>query len=354
MLRRFGAASALFLLLAGLAYYFMVQRGLHAPLPAQAEGYTYTVKKGASFNRVAKDLREAGLLSGSAYFSWKVHARLHGLTGRLKAGEYQLQAGLSAKDLLDMLVQGDTISHPLTLVEGWNFAQIIAAVAAHPKLEHTLTDLSPAAVMERLGYPDVHPEGRFYPDTYHFDSNMTDVAILQRAYRKMQNELASAWAERAPDIPLDTPEEALILASIVEKETGVPDERPLIAAVFTRRLHIGMPLQTDPTVIYGLGESFDGNLRRTHLRRDTPYNTYTRKGLPPTPIAMPGRDALRAAVKPADAKKLYFVATGDGGHYFSESLAEHDCAVIRYQLKDKSPSRYRQWCRKRPRCDACS
>ena len=213
---------------------------------------------------------------------------------------------------------------------------MMEAVRHHPKIQQTLEGLSDAEIMDRLGHPDENPEGRFFPDTYHFPRGTTDVVFLQRAYATMARRLDEAWRQRAPDLPLKTPYQALILASIIEKETGLPEERPAIAGVFIRRLRKGMRLQTDPTVIYGLGESCDGELRRRDLRRDTPYNTYVHKGLTPTPIALPGAGSLRAAVNPAPGDALYFVATGNGGHVFSNTLKEHNRAVRKYQLRRRN------------------
>ena len=240
---------------------------------------------------------------------------------------------LKPDDLLALLVSGKSVGYSLTLVEGWNIRQVRAAVAGHEALKQTLEGVDDVQLMELLGLPGEHPEGRFFPDTYRFTRGMRDLDFLRRAQRKMDRELAAAWAEKSEDAPLKSPYEALILASIVEKETGQADERPRIAGVFARRLRKGMKLQTDPTVIYGMGERFDGNIRRRDLREDTPYNTYVHAGLPPTPIAMPGREALLAAVNPAPGKAIYFVAKGDGSHAFSATLAEHNAAVRKYQLK---------------------
>ncbi len=301
-----------------------------SPLSIPAAGLIYQVAPGASAGRVAAELAAAGVLAEPEHFRW--YARWHDLAHRIKAGEYRLEPGLTGPALLALLTEGRTIAHGLTLVEGWNFRQVRAAVAADDVLAQTLAGLSDAEVMNRLGYPDQHPEGRFFPDTYLFPRGTTDVEFLQRAYRRMQDELAGLWAERAPDLPLASPYEALILASIVEKETGAPDERGLIAGVFTRRLQRGMKLQTDPTVIYGMGERFDGNIRKADLREDTPYNTYVHTGLPPTPICMPGRASIRAALHPEDGAAVYFVARGDGSHAFSETLEAHNAAVRKYQL----------------------
>ena len=235
--------------------------------------------------------------------------------------------------MLALLVSGRSVSYSLTLLEGWNIRQVRAAVAGHEALRQTLEGVDNLDLMERLGHPGKHPEGRFFPDTYQFRRGTTDVEFLLRAMRKMDEELAQAWQARAENIPLQSAEEALILASIIEKETGLASERPQIAGVFSRRLQKGMKLQTDPTVIYGMGEDFDGNIRRKDLREDTPYNTYVHTGLPPTPICMPGREALRAAVDPAPGNSLFFVSRGDGSHVFSATLKEHNAAVRQYQLK---------------------
>jgi UPF0755 protein len=263
----------------------------------------------------------------------EAYARLNGLATRLQAGEYALTPGLTPPALLERIVAGQVIQYPLTVVEGWTFRQLRQALAAHPKLVQTLAGLSDAEIMTRLGRPGDHPEGRFLPDTYHFPAGFTDAAFLRRALTAMDQRLADLWKRRSPAAPLQEPYQALILASIIEKETGMAAERAEIAGVFARRLRQGMRLQTDPTVIYGLGEAFDGNLRRRDLETDTPYNTYTRAGLPPTPIALPGLAALEAAVNPADGDTLYFVADGEGGHVFSRTLEEHNRAVRRYQLK---------------------
>jgi UPF0755 protein len=234
-----------------------------------------------------------------------------------------------------LLVSGKTLTHSITFPEGWTFRQWREQMASHPALVHTLKGLSDEAVMERLGHPGVHPEGRFFPDTYLFPRGFSDLQLLQWAWRRMEEELADAWRERDKGLPLKTSYEALILASIIEKETGMPSERREIAGVFIRRLKKGMKLQTDPTVIYGMGREYAGNIRRKDLKKDTPYNTYVHAGLPPTPICMPGRESLQAAVHPAAGKAFYFVARGDGSHQFSATLREHNRAVRKYQLKRK-------------------
>jgi UPF0755 protein len=235
--------------------------------------------------------------------------------------------------LLDQLVRGEQALRSLTLLEGWNFRELMAAVRASPDLTQDLQGLDGAGVMARIGYPGRHPEGRFFPDTYRMVRQATASSVLKQAAQTMDQRLAQAWAQRDPATPLKSPDEALILASIVEKETGAEADRGLVGGVFANRLRIGMRLQTDPTVIYGLGERFDGNLRRVDLQADTPYNSYTRAGLPPTPISMPGWASLLAAVKPAETRALYFVARGDGSSQFSASLEEHNAAVRKFQLQ---------------------
>jgi UPF0755 protein len=251
---------------------------------------------------------------------------------RLQTGEYRITADMTPARLLETLTSGDVIQHALVIVEGQTFREVLATVRDSDALQMTLDLSDTSDIMVRLGHANEHPEGRLLPDTYHFPTGTTDVAFLQRAYNAMAEKLAAAWDGRDEDLPFRTPYEALILASIVEKETGQADERPMIAGVFVQRLRKGMRLQTDPTVIYGLGEEFDGNIRRRDLLADTPYNTYTRDGLPPTPIAMPGRHAIDAVMHPDEKGYLYFVARGDGSHYFSRTLKEHNQAVKKYQL----------------------
>lgn len=307
---------------------------LDTPLDIPASGLVLEVKPGFGISAVVRELqRQPGLPRPAFYL--EAYARLNGLATRLKSGEYALAAGVTPRALLDRIVAGRVIQYPLTIVEGWTFRQMRQALAAHPKLAQTLSSLSDAEVMTQLGQPGEPPEGRFLPDTYYFPAGFTDEAFLRRALAAMDRRLTEVWSQRAPDTPLRDPYQALILASIIEKETGVAVERAEIAGVFTRRLRKGMLLQTDPTVIYGLGQAFDGNLRRRDLETDTPYNTYTRQGLPPTPIALPGVAALKAAVNPATGDTLYFVADGEGGHVFSRTLDEHNQAVRRFQLQGR-------------------
>ena len=257
----------------------------------------------------------------------------------LHSGEYRMTPGMTAQDLIGLWQRGEVVQYSLTLVEGWNFKQVRSALAKHEKIEQTLDGLSDSEVMEKLGHAGQFPEGRFFPDTYRFVRGMSDAELLAKAYNRLEKVLAEEWEQRAPDVPYANPYEALIMASLVEKETGVPHERGQIAGVFVRRMNIGMPLQTDPTVIYGLGERYNGKLTRAHLREPTPYNTYTIAGLPPTPIAMVGREAINAALHPVSGTSLYFVAKGDGSHTFSDTLDAHNSAVREFQLKRRADYR---------------
>jgi len=302
------------------------------PLAIGDESVELIVERGSSLKTLATDLASRGWLDRHPIYL-ETLARIEGRAREIKAGEYRLEPGTTPDQLLDQLVTGRVIQYTLALVEGWNSREVLGAVAEHPTLIQSLNTRDETELMAALGRPGRHPEGRFFPDTYHFPRATTDVEFLRRAMEAMDKELESQWSNRAANLPLQNAEEALILASIVEKETGKASERAAIAGVFVRRLRRNMKLQTDPTVIYGLGESFDGNLRRKDLRTDTPYNTYTRHGLPPTPIAIPGRAAIRAVLHPAEGNALFFVARGDGSHEFSATLEEHNRAVRKYQLK---------------------
>ena len=315
---------ALFAISLLLAWGWMEYRDFtREPLRLAPGGMIYSLKPGASVHSLAADLARRGVLEQPLFL--RLLARQSGLASRLKAGEYAIPPGTTTPRLLEILSSGRVIQHTLTLVEGWTFKQMLAAIRRDPVLEQTLAGLGPKEIMRRLGHPGQDPEGRFYPDTYLFPRGSSDLAFLRRAYQRMQRLLADEWRQRQPGLPLKSPDEALILA--------LPAERPQIAGVFIRRLRKGMRLQTDPTVIYGLGEAYDGNIRRRDLQRDTPYNTYLHKGLPPTPIAMPSGASIHAVLHPAEGDALYFVATGDGGPHFSASLQEHNRAVRRYQLK---------------------
>ena len=287
------------------------------------------IEPGTTPRGVARAVVAAGVRTDARLlYGW---FRVSGQDRRIKAGNYEIPAGTTPQGLLQKLARGEETLRALTLVEGWNFRQVRAALAREEGLRHDATALDDAQLMDKLGRPGVAPEGRFFPDTYTYAKGSSELALLRRALHAMDRRLEAAWAQRASDTPLKSADEALILASIVEKETGLASDRAHIAGVFTNRLRAGMLLQTDPTVIYGLGEKFDGNLRKRDLQTDHPWNTYTRPGLPPTPIAMPGKAALLAAVQPEATRALYFVAKGDGSSHFSASLEEHNRAVNRYQ-----------------------
>jgi UPF0755 protein len=291
----------------------------------------FSLKQGSGLRSAARQMQAAGVLESAWRF--ELLARALGTESRIQAGNYEVSGGITPYALLQKITSGDHRQDKLTIVDGWTFAQLRAALDAHPALRHDLHDINDAELAVRLGFAPVTPEGQFFPDTYFFASGSSDLLVLQRANRVMQSQLNALWVARADGLPLETPYQALILASIIEKETGQAGERTMIAAVFVNRLRIDMKLQTDPTVIYGLGAQFDGNLRKRDLLADGPYNTYTRSGLPPTPIAMPGLAALTAALHPAASKALYFVARGDGSSKFSDSLAEHERAVTKYQRR---------------------
>ena len=302
---------------------------VHQPLRLPAATVDLSIDPGTLPRGVAQDVREAGVdVNPDLLYAW---FRVSGQARDIKAGSYELEQGITPRRLLSKLARGEASLRAVTLVEGWNIRQLRAALAKEEGLKQEAGKLDDTALMALLGRPGQHPEGRFFPDTYTYAKGSSDTALLRRAMRAMDKRLDEAWAQRTPQVAVKSPDQALILASIVEKETGRGADRPQISAVFNNRLRIGMALQTDPTVIYGMGPAFNGNLRKIDLQTDTPWNTYTRPGLPPTPIAMPGKAALLAAVQPAQSKSLYFVARGDGSSHFSESLDEHNRAVNRYQ-----------------------
>lgn len=298
------------------------------PLELQTEVVDFTIPRGTGMRQAANLITAAGVDVDPALLS--VLARLTGRAHSIKAGSYEVHTGISAWELVLKLSDGDVSQSGILLVEGWTFRQMRAALEQHPELEADTAGLSESEILALIGASESHAEGLFFPDTYLFDRHATVSSVLRRAYQAMHSRLHRVWAERDPQLPLRSPYEALIMASIVEKETGFEADRALVSSVFANRLRVGMPLQTDPTVIYGLGEDFDGRLRRQHLHRDHPWNTYTRPGLPPTPIAMPGPAALRAAVQPQHSEFFYFVARGDGSSQFSRNLTEHNAAVRRY------------------------
>lgn len=322
------------LLLAGLGLGWLYHL-LHRPLTLPAAEVDFTLRPGQTLRDALRSLRDAGVEISPELLYWR--ARLSGRGHRLVAGSYTVRAGDTAERVLDMLERGELSLGELTLIEGWTFRQVRAAIERHPHLRPDTRELNDAEIARRLGIAEGHPEGWLFPDTYRFDKHSGALELLREAHRAMRRELDAAWARRSADTPLKSPYQALILASIVEKETGRDEDRPLIASVFINRLRMPMRLQTDPTVIYGLGEVFDGNLTRRHLQTDHPWNTYTRDGLPPTPIAMPGRAALQAVVEAPRSDKLYFVARGDGSSEFSATLDAHNRAVNRYQRGDKQP-----------------
>ena len=313
---------------------------MERPLRIGDKAFVYTVASGATITSVARELEAAGIIESALRL--ELQARWSGAAARIKAGEYALAPGMTPIGLLDLLVAGTVVQHPFAIIEGWTFRELRRRSAESGVFVHTLDGLSDAEVMARLGLPGAHPEGRFFPETYYFPSGATDVQLLRRALDAMSAYLESAWARRAANLPLSSPDEVLVLASIVEKETGAAEERARIAGVFVSRLRRGMRLETDPTVIYGLGDGFDGNLTRADLRRDTPYNTYTRKGLPPTPIAIAGAAAIDAVVAPVEDGSLYFVSKGDGRHVFSTNYEDHRKAVRRYQMRSRRSEREAQ------------
>ncbi len=304
---------------------------LNAPLKLAGSTAELSIEPGTPPREVAQAWANAGVQEPALllyeWFRWSGKARL------IRAGSYEINAGTTPIQLLDKMVRGDEVLEQLRLIEGWNFRQVRAALAKAPALKFTTDGMSDAQIMQALGAPGVPAEGRFFPDTYAYSRGVSDITVLKRAYKAMARRLDAAWSERAEGLPLKNIDEALTLASIVEKETGAASDRAQVAAVFVNRLKIGMPLQTDPTVIYGLGPAYDGNLHKRDLLSDTAYNTYTRMGLPPTPIAMPGKASLQAALHPAASKALYFVSRGDGSSEFSEDLAAHNRAVDKYIRK---------------------
>jgi len=325
--------------LAGLALgaaFWQQNEALHQPLNVTQE-QLLDVPAGSTPTGVLNRLEADGVVKDAFWLRLYWRFNLSGQS--LHSGEYRMTPGMDAQSLLTLWQRGEVVQYSLTLVEGWNFRQVRAALAKQPKLEQTLTGLNDNELMARLGHPDVYPEGRFFPDTYRYVRGMSDVELLKQAYNRLDEVLDEEWARRAADVPYVDPYQALIMASLVEKETGVPQERGQIAGVFVRRLRLGMLLQTDPTVIYGLGERYNGKLTRAHLKEATPYNTYVIAGLPPTPISLVGREAIHAALNPVSGSSLYFVARGDGSHVFSADLDAHNAAVREYQLKRRADYR---------------
>jgi len=319
-------------LLGGWMFYFA-----NKPVELPSSEVEIDLKAGSSLRSVSRQLVQQGILNEP--WSFMLLVRAMGKAGEIKAGNYLIEDGITPYQLFLILTEGSTKQSSITFIEGWTFKQMRSAINSHEDIKHVTMAYTDEQIMQEIGAKEKHPEGLFFPDTYYFSKGMSDKDILQRAYESMQAKIAEAWQNREPGLPYRTPYEALIMASIVEKETGKASERALIAGVFLNRLRIGMRLQTDPTVIYGMGDEFDGNLRRQDLLNDTSYNTYTRIGLPPTPIAMPGLAAIHAALHPGKTKALYFVGRGDGSHAFSGSLNEHNRAVNQYQLGKKKNAR---------------
>lgn len=324
----FGMLVAAIVMFSAFLLYYATTDLATAPLPVE-----FNLKPGSSLRSAAQQMEQADVLRNPARFV--LMARLLGEAGNIKAGNYEIQETVSPYRLLQKITEGEISQSSVTFVEGWTFKQLRKVLDEHPSIAHRTSELSDTEILARLGIARASPEGLFFPDTYHFGIGNTDLYILRHAHRLMQSHLDAQWKKRSAQAPFASPYEALILASIVEKETGRPEDRPLVAAVFVNRLRKRMLLQADPTVIYGMGDSFDGNLRKRDLAADTPYNTYTRAGLPPTPIAMPGLASLAATLNPPDNDALYFVAKGDGTSYFSRTLGEHERAVTKYQRSGK-------------------
>lgn len=315
----------------GVLFLFSKQELMFSPAPL-----AYDLKSGSTLRGVARDLTAMGVMAtpGSALL-FEVMGRLRGDAPHIKAGNYEFESPTTPLKLLQKMTRGDATQSAVRFVDGWSFKQIRLALDTHDALKHDTKDMSNQAIAHALGIPDAQPEGWIFPETFHFSRGTSDLAVLKRAHRLMQNHLNRQWNKRAADLPLATPYEALILASIVEKETGKASDRAMVASVFVNRLRINMRLQTDPAVIYGMGDDYTGVIRRRDLQADTPWNTYTRVGLPPTPIAMPGLASLQAALNPADSKMLYFVARGDGSSQFSRTLEEHNAAVYKHLRSGK-------------------
>jgi UPF0755 protein len=313
---------------AGYAAWYVSTPLTVAKLPVEVE-----IARGATFRGVMDELEKSGIKVRRHEF--EALARALRQERDIKAGSYEIAEAVTPTELLDKLTRGDVTQAEVRLIEGWTFSQFRAALDASPDLRHDSAGLEDTQILARLEAPEPHPEGLFFPDTYLFGKGSSDLAVLRRAYRAMQRHLKQEWEMKSPNVPYQSPYEALIMASIIEKETGKPSERDLIGGVLVNRLRIGMRLQADPTIIYGLGNSFDGNLKKNHLLEDSPYNTYTRAGLPPTPIAMPGFASLRSAMRPRRTEALYYVSRGDGSSHFSRSLDEHNRAVSKYQLRGR-------------------
>ncbi len=332
---KFLLSSFLSVAFAGLLYfawlYIDMQKTLDAPMSLNESPTLFTVNSGDSMKVISQKLSDLKAYDHPEFL--RLTAKLRELDNKVQVGEYEIIEGMTPVEFLTMVTEGKVVQHSVVLVEGWTFRQFLKALASKEDLKKELAGMMDDEIMTKLGKAGEHPEGRFFPDNYFYTTGSSDLDILKRAYESMEKTTEKLWKNRQKDLPYKSSYEALTMASIVEKETGRADERPTIAGVFVRRLQKGMKLQTDPTVIYGIGPEFDGNITRKHLRTDTPYNTYTRTGLPPSPIAMFGEASLEAALHPAEGDALFFVAKGDGSHHFSATFKEHDKAVTKYQLK---------------------
>ncbi len=329
-LLRLASLVLFFSLTTGLLLYFDYQKFLNTPFNIE-QNSVFTIEPGMSFSDLNKKLKLKKITEKNRYL--EILARCSNRANKIKSGEYSLTPGLLPDELLNIFVTGKVIQYSMTLLEGWQTHQMLEAIKSNAILEKHLNSYKPDTLMKELAYSEVIAEGLFFPDTYFFPKGTSDVDFLKRAYQRLKDVLNEEWQQRAPNLPYQSPYEALIMASIIEKETGLASERGTIAGVFVRRMEKKMKLQTDPTVIYAMGRQFNGNIRKKDLDIDSPYNTYRYKGLPPSPISLVGREAIYAALHPEDGKSYYFVAKGDGSHYFSENLAEHNRAVAKYQLK---------------------
>jgi peptidoglycan lytic transglycosylase G len=320
----------IFSLITGTLFYLDYKKFLDTPVNIKRD-FIFTIESGMSFHELNRKLVSNNIINNSRYM--EVLARHSKRANKIKTGEYNLSSGLLPDELLNIFVSGKVVQYSMSLIEGWQVYEMLEEIKLNNILDKKLNSYNPDTLMQELGYPENTAEGLFFPDTYHFPKGTSDIDFLRRSYERLHMILNDEWQNRAPDLPYKTPYEALIMASIIEKETGLASERKAIAGVFVRRLNKNMKLQTDPTVIYAMGRSFNGNIRKKDLSIDSPYNTYRYKGLPPSPISLVGREAIHAALHPEDGKALYFVSKGDGSHYFSENLAEHNRAVAKYQLK---------------------
>jgi peptidoglycan lytic transglycosylase G len=327
---RLTSLIVLFSFVTAFLLYLDYQKFLQTPVNIERD-FIFTIESGMSFSDLNKKLQTENILGKNKYL--EILARYSKRANKIKTGEYNLSPGTLPDELLNIFVSGKVVQYPMTLVEGWQTHEMLEAIKLNEVLEKKLTTYNPDELMKELGYPETIAEGLFFPDTYHFPKGTSDIDFLKRAYQRLQEVLNEEWQKREPNLPYQSPYEALIMASIIEKETGLASERGTIAGVFVRRLNKKMKLQTDPTVIYAMGRQFNGNIRKKDLSIDSPYNTYRYKGLPPSPISLVGREAIHAALHPEAGKSLYFVAKGDGSHYFSETLTEHNRAVAKYQLK---------------------